>query len=139
MTVQDAMTAWPRLTHIHPRLVEKLVRVLNAMDALGHPMRPVSFARTAAEQHELWRQGREKPGKIVTKADGFTSRSNHQIQSDGYGHAVDCAFVSLTSPLQIDWSDARPWATYGACVRAVGAKWGGDWKTFTDRPHMELA
>ena len=149
MNEQEALTRWPKLNGIHPVLIRKISKVLLAMEALGYPMRPVSGVRTLAEQQALYAQGRTKPGQIVTNANGVprskggTGVSSHQTKDDGYGHAVDCAFIDVNDPEDssddsIDWSDSLPWETYGRCATAVGLLWGGDWKSFKDRPHVEL-
>lgn len=121
------------LDGLHPSLVEKVQKVLAAMAALGFPMKVVQGLRTAEQQAALYAQGRTAPGKIVTNADGVTHKSNHQARQDGLGHAVDCAFVGPDP-----FADSLPWGAYGACCKAVGLAWGGDWKSITDRPHAEL-
>lgn len=109
------------------------------MAALGFPMKIVQGLRTVEEQQALFAQGRTKPGKIVTKADGVSNRSNHQAGPDGLGRAVDCAFVDdKNTALDETWADSSPWAAYGALAKAVGLQWGGDWKGINDRPHIEL-
>jgi peptidoglycan L-alanyl-D-glutamate endopeptidase CwlK len=127
-------------TLLHPILAAKLARVLAAMDALGFPMRIVSTVRTTDEQQALYAQGRTKPGPIVTNADGVRIKSNHQAKADGFGHAADCAFLDLRTdhPTDVVWDNDLPWSTYGACARAVGLRWGGDFKSIVDRPHVEL-
>ena len=43
--------------------------------------------RTVEKQQSLYAQGRTKPGKIVTNADGVISKSNHQSGcADHYRH-----------------------------------------------------
>lgn len=118
---------------LNPILVAKINRVLGAMTALGFPMRPVQGLRTLAQQQALYAQGRTRPGPIVTNADGIVHKSNHQAGKDGLGHAIDCAFVGPDP-----FGEKMPWGAYGACVRAVGLVWGGDFKALTDRPHAEL-
>jgi peptidoglycan L-alanyl-D-glutamate endopeptidase CwlK len=135
MTIDEATTAWPIIKDCHHVLLRKLLRVLAAMDALGFPMKPVQGTRTTEYQQALYAQGRTKPGNIVTNADGVHVKSNHQLKEDGFGYAVDCAFVKDGG---VDWSDDLPWATYGRCATAVGLRWGGDWKHPVDRPHVEL-
>ncbi len=135
-----------KLDGVHPELVEKVGRIIAAMMSLGFAMVVTAGVRTAEQQHELWRQGREVPGPdvrpghplgdTVTNADGYAKKSNHQLHADGYGHAVDLAFVDehgLPS-----WDQKWPWATYGACAKALGLAWGGDWQSPHDRPHIEL-
>lgn len=125
-----------KLEGVHPALVEKVKRIQAAMAALGFPMVVTAGRRTVAEQQALYAQGRTKPGAIVTNADGVTHRSNHQEKSDGFGHAVDLAFVDGAG--QPSWAEHWPWNAYGACVQAVGLVWGGAWISIKDRPHCEL-
>jgi peptidoglycan L-alanyl-D-glutamate endopeptidase CwlK len=124
-----------KLLGVHPVLVQRVERILEAMRALGFPMLVTDGLRTAPEQMALYRRGRTQPGPIVTNADGITTRSNHQARDDGFGHAVDCAFLVEGKP---SWSDDCPWRVYGEMAKALALRWGGDWKGFVDRPHVEL-
>lgn len=124
----------PRLVGVHPDLVAKVLKVLKAMEALGFPMMVTSGLRTAEEQARLYAQGRTAPGKKVTNVDGVRKKSNHQAREDGFGHAVDCAFVVDGKP---SWNERLPWAAYGACAKALGLTWGGDWRSLRDMPHLE--
>lgn len=119
------------LTKVHPDLLIKINKVLNAMAVLGFPMRICQGARTLAEQQGLYAFGRTKPGLIVTHADGVVSKSNHQIQADGFGHAVDCCF--LTDP----FGEKQPWPLYCLMVDTIGLKSGIHFPS-PDRPHAEL-
>ena len=135
-----------KLAGVHPRLVARVARVLAAMEAMGHPMIVTDGVRTEEEQAALYAQGRTTPGPnvrkgkplgdTVTNADGVRERSNHQLHADGCGHAVDCTFLGTDGKPRWDVND--PWAAYGACAKAQGLAWGGDWKARKDRPHVEL-
>lgn len=127
-----------RLDTVHPDLRVKVVQVLAAMWALGFQMTVTDALRTKEEQQRLYAKGRNgNPGPIVTNADGVTRKSNHQAKDDGYGHAVDCAFLDAT--LQPSWDEHWPWGTYGLCAQTVGLVWGGAWSGgLGDRPHVEL-
>lgn len=125
-----------KLTGVHPQLVERLARVMAAMDALGHPMIVTDGLRTVERQRQLYAQGRTAPGPIVTHCDGTEKRSNHQAKIDKLGHAVDCAFLVDGKP---SWNVELPWHAYGAAAEAVGLVWGGSWKSLTDLPHVELS
>ena len=130
-----------RMKGVHPELQEKILRIMDAMLSLKFPMMVTDGLRTQAQQQALYAQGRTKPGKIVTYADGIVKKSNHQAKGDGYGHAVDCCFlidVDGDGPDDPSWSEQHPWALYGAMARALGLAWGGDWTTLVDRPHVEL-
>jgi peptidoglycan L-alanyl-D-glutamate endopeptidase CwlK len=108
---------------------------MSKMAAQGHPMIVVGGIRTAAEQHALWRQGREIPGKIVTNLDGIHHPSRHQPHADGYGHALDIVFIVDGKP---SWAEDLPWDAYGKEAEAAGLVWGGRFVKLVDRPHVEL-
>ena len=130
-----------RLAGVHPELVEKVTKILRAMAILGHPMMVTDGVRTTEAQQALYAQGRTKPGKIVTWTDGVVKKSNHQPRGDGYGYAADCCFLTDMDgdgPDDPSWAESHPWALYGAMARALGLTWGGDWRQFVDRPHVEL-
>lgn len=117
-----------RLATVHPTLRDKVLLVLAEMDRLGHPMTVTDAFRTTSQQLALYAQGRTRPGRIVTNADGVTHKSNHQS-----GRAVDCAFIDEKN--QPIWEG--PWDTYAEVARAAGLNCGADWKN-PDRPHVEL-
>ena len=117
-------------TGLHPTLLIKLDQVLAAMTALGHPMQPCSGPRTAQQQHDIWIEHPER-----TRCDGYVKKSDHQIQADGYGHAVDCCFSTGEA-----FGESQPWGTFGVCAETVGLIWGGRFTTIRggDRPHVAL-
>lgn len=88
----------------------------------------VQGLRTFAEQDKLYRQGRTEPGQRVTNAKGGLSKHN-------YGVAVDVAPMVNG---KIDWDDLSKFAAIGAASKKLGLMWGGDWKKFVDKPHVEL-
>lgn len=129
-----------RLGGVHPYLAQKVLRALNAMEVLGWPMFVTAGLRTDDEQKALYAQGRSTPGDIVTNCNGVTTKSMHQRQADGYGHAIDCAFLDDPMTVKIEtWDDKQPWQVYGVLGEAFGLTWGGRWVSITDRPHLELA
>lgn len=120
-----------RLYGVHPRLHSAIIGILNKL-----PMFVVQGVRTAEQQHALWLQGRPggPPGsKIVTMKDGVVHKSNHQPHADGFGHAVDLAWIGPDP-----FADTHPWEAYGVMVEAAGLKWGGRWAHPHDSPHAEL-
>lgn len=81
--------------------------------------------RSIEEQNRLYALGRTKPGKIVTNARGGYSWHN-------FGLAADYAFIIGG---QLTWNG--PWKVFGRIARESGLEWGGDWKKFPDRPHVQ--
>ena len=122
------------LDGVHPELTARVTRILAAMDALGYPMVVTAGVRTVAEQQRLYAQGRTAPGDVVTHCDGVQRPSPHQPKADGFGHAVDCAFMVNGAP---SWNTKLPWACYGAMALALGLVWGGQFKSIVDMPHVE--
>lgn len=111
-----------RLAGVHP----DLVRVIERAAQTAPPFRITCGLRTAAEQKVLVATGKSR-----------TMKSRHLT-----GHAVD--YVALPSPGKVSWEpDAmRPIAE--AFKRAAGElsvaiEWGGDWRSFVDMPHIQLA
>lgn len=130
MTARDLL----RLKGVHPELVKKITTILSKL-----PMFVVQGLRTAEAQHLLWLQGRDPkhPGRIVTNCDGYKIKSNHQAKADGFGHAVDLAFIpTKTYPDPFD--QRHPWRDYGALGESMGLVWGGRFK-LRDLDHLELS
>lgn len=125
-----------KLSGVHPKLVIAAHAIMDAMQTLGFLMIVTDGVRTAEQQQGLYAKGRTQPGRIVTNADGIRSKSNHQPHDDGFGHAIDMAFLDKQGNLT--YAESCPWVLYGAMARALGLVWGGDWVAIKDRPHIEL-
>ncbi|CCC85682.1 L-alanyl-D-glutamate peptidase [Paenibacillus polymyxa M1] len=106
--------------------------------ALGIPIVITQGLRTIAEQNELYAQGRTKPGPKVTNAKGGTSYHN-------FGVAIDFSLL-LPDGRSVSWDTQRDgnadhkadWMQVVAIAKELGFEWGGDWKTFTDLPHLQI-
>ena len=138
-----------KMKGVHPKLIELMKK---AIGDSPYDFKVVQGLRTAEYQNSLYQQGRTKPGKIVTKLDGYNRKSNHQAKADGYGHAVDIAvcghydqngnYVKYTADAEM--FDNKKLVEISKHVKAVAKEigleivWGGDWKTLYDTPHYEL-
>lgn len=101
----------------------------------GYTVRVTETFRTASYQNRLWRKGRTSPpiGKQyrVTNCDGYIVKSNHQSSL-----SFDIAFINEDK--KVDWNVPETfWNYFGHLCRKYSLKWGGDWKSFKDRPHCE--
>lgn len=129
---------------MHPKLVKVIEEAIKDS--------PIDFTvtdgvRTLSHQQSLYAKGRTKPGDIVTNADGIKNKSNHQIKSDGYGHAVDLYAYKG----KIDFNDTKSLEIIAVHIKSVAKclgisiVWGGDFKATKtkekgwDKPHFELA
>lgn len=81
--------------------------------------------RSIDEQNKLYAKGRTAPGSVVTNARGGYSWHN-------FGLAADYAFVING---KVTWNG--PWNVFGRIARECGLEWGGAWKKFIDRPHVQ--
>ena len=89
----------------------------------------ISGTRTYVEQNRLFKQGRfGNPGKIVTNARG--GRSNHN-----FGIAWDLGVFSKQGAYITESSAYDDPASVGL---TESLEWGGDWKSFVDKPHYQL-
>ena len=133
--------------NVHPDLI-KIMKA--AITNSPYDFRITAGARTAEEQNALYQIGRTRAGSIVTKADGYKSKSNHQIKSDGYGHAVDifiCGkydengnYQKFNTEQGYDDKKIREVANHIKSVAknlGLRIEWGGDWK-FYDSPHFQV-
>lgn len=139
-----------KLQGVHPNLVKVIEASIKEC--------PVDFTivygvRSINEQKSLYALGRtainpdgksaKKPlGNIVTQKNGTTNKSNHQVKSDGFGHAVD--FVPYLNG-SINWNADNEFKVIAAHIMAtakcldIAIVWGGVWKSMPDMPHFELA
>lgn len=84
--------------------------------------------RSKAEQDELYAQGRTKPGSIVTNCRYPYSPHNWGVAFDIYRNDGQGAY-----------NDADGWfKRCGQVGKRLGLFWGGDFRSFVDKPHFEL-
>ncbi|MGL6099968.1 MAG: M15 family metallopeptidase [Fusobacteriaceae bacterium] len=127
-----------RLVGVHPNLI---MLVSYALAISKQDFFISEGTRTIERQRELYSQGRTTSGVIVTNVDGVTKKSNHQVKSDGYGHAVDLYYVKWTNT---DKSNDPRWDVIYSAFETASANLGipisigGKWK-MRDMPHIELA
>ncbi|MGG1618250.1 M15 family metallopeptidase [Paenibacillus sp. NRS-1781] len=127
-----------RLQGLLPVVRTATERLIERSFSLGIPIVIVQGLRTIAEQNELYAQGRTKSGPKVTNAKGGTSYHN-------FGVAVDFALL-LPDGRSVSWDTKRDgntdhkadWMQVVAIAKELGFEWGGDWKTFTDLPHLQM-
>lgn len=113
---------------LHPRLRRIIPQIIAECKAQGLPVLVTQTMRTKAEQDALYAQGRTKPGNIVTNA--WYPNSAHC-----WGVAFD--FCRNVKGREYDDSDGF-FARVAAIAKPYGLTWGGDWKNFVDKPHLEL-
>lgn len=113
--------------NLKPALVSKVRALIKLAAAEGYLLLVTNGFRSVAEQNKLYAQGRTTKGKIVTNAKG--GQSNHN-----FGEAVDLGFIVQN---EISWEESL-YYKIGGWAAKVGLKWGGNWKSIKDKPHVEI-
>ena len=113
---------------LHPELIPICEAFQARCRAAGLPVLITETLRTQSEQDALYAQGRTKPGLIITNAP--YPRSPHC-----WGVAFD--FCRNVKGREYDDSDGF-FTKCGMIGEELGLTWGGRWKSFPDKPHLEL-
>lgn len=135
---------------VHPTARVLFRAVLNELREAGYPVAVVEVYRSPARQRQLYAQGRSDE---TLREAGYTAREIAAARLAGFtaeksvvtkkmtpgkhaqGRAMDVAFV--LNGVRTYQVPASYWKAYGRIVKKHGLIWGGDWKTFPDRPHCE--
>ncbi|KAF2328458.1 PAAR-like protein [Flavobacterium nitrogenifigens] len=114
-----------RIDKLHPKIKCSVKNFINDVEkTMGIKLRIIQGYRTYAEQDALYAQ-RPK----VTNAKG--GESNHN-----FGLAIDVAEIKNGN---IDWAEQENVLPKIAPIgKKWGFEWGGEWKSFVDKPHFEM-
>lgn len=126
---------------IHPIVKESTLEIIKRAYKEKIYVLITSGFRGMEEQAALYGQGRQSyvyngkdygnPNKpVVTQAKPGSSNHN-------YGLAVDFVLVSEDGNTAI-WEVNDKWRRVAAIGKELGFKWGGDWTSFKDNPHLEM-
>lgn len=117
-----------RLAQVHPELARRVRNLATALEAENIQIQVSMGLRTAAQQTEIYAQGRTEPGKVVTNAHDY--QSNHVI-----GCAVD-VYPEDAETNAPDWNATHPsWQRIIALAPTYGLRDGKSWH---DLPHLEF-
>lgn len=114
------------ISELHPLVQEKAHAFLAMCKERGINVTVTSTYRDHESQNALYAQGRTKPGRIVTKAQGGQSFHNWRVAFD---------VVPVVGGKAV-WDDEVLWQKLGDIGIACGLEWGGKWK-FRDYPHFQ--
>lgn len=123
--VWDKVSA-DRIKTLHPLVRKKATEFVNEAEKQGIKLRVTSGYRTYAEQTALYNQGRTTAGGIVTNAKAGSSSHN-------FGTAIDVVQIVDGKAM---WNG--DWEKIAKIGKSLGFSWGGDWKSFKDKPHFEM-
>lgn len=115
-----------QLLSLDPQFRKKIRIFLSKARKEGIDLRLVEGHRSCERQNKLYAQGRTAPGQIVTKAKCGQSPHNYKKAGDVY--EFKNGKVLFENP---------NWDRIGELAVESGLEWGGNWKSFKDRPHVQ--
>ena len=89
--------------------------------------------RSPKAQNDLFQIGRTKPGKILTNCDGYDKISKHNLCPS---RAIDVYALIIGKAVAV-W-DIDAYEALDKLAKQFDLIWGGNWKEFPDRCHLEL-
>lgn len=119
-----------KLEGVHPKLVDV---VKDAIKITTQDFSVFEGVRTAERQNKLFNQG-------YSEIDGYSERGMHQIQDDGFSHAVDLV-PYIDGRLVWEWNAIFPICDavkFSATNLNVPIKWGGSWRVITDGQYRNM-
>ena len=106
--------------------VRGAVRIFLARcEAAGLNVLIANTLRDNEYQAKLYAQGRTTPGTIVTNSKTTTF------------HGAGLAFDICRNVKGHEYDDLSFFSDCGKIGKEIGFSWGGDWKSFVDRPHFQ--
>lgn len=115
-------------TKLHPELQKIVAQFEDRCKRAGLNVLVTETYRTEGEQIALYAKGRTEPGNIVTNA-------KYPKSPHCWGVAFD--FCRNVRGREYDDSDGF-FKKCGEIGKSLGLAWGGDFKSFVDKPHLEL-
>lgn len=128
-----------RIASLHPAIREKVKAFIAEADRQGMKLRITEGMRSFGRSDALYNQpydGKDNDGDgKIDEADEKVSNARGGQSYHNYGLAFDVVEMKNGKGL---WENPN-WARIGALGKSFGFKWGGDFKSFLDRPHFEYS
>ena len=117
-----------KIDDLLPRVAARAREFVDRCAVAGVPVLITSTYRDNESQNELYAKGRTTPGPKITNVQGGHSFHQYRVAFD---------FVPVNDFSIPQWSTKALWDKCGLIGEACGLEWGGRWKSFVDRPHMQ--
>lgn len=145
--MRDAAISEFRVRSLHPKVSKEVEERINWIELNKFTdsrvaIRIVQAVRTIEYQNDLYALGRTKPGRIVTNARGGSSYHNYGLafdfallyDKDGNGTFEELSWDQVAD---FDRDGQRDWQEVVNSFKDLNWRWGGDFKSIKDNPHME--
>lgn len=132
------MVSDQRISTLHPLVIGKAKEfIIRAEKELGIKLRVVSALRSWVEQTALFNQpfdgkDNDHDGQI-DEADEKVTNAKAGSSYHNFGLALDVVEIKNGKAL---WTNPN-WSKIAALGKSIGFEWGGDWKSFKDKPHFQ--
>lgn len=133
------------LEKLQPIFRELTYKFISKCLEYGIKVKIYNTLRTKEEQEALFLQGRapvnvvnearKKAGLKPIIADENKIVTLTKVSPHCYGLAFD--FVPIVDGKAI-WNDDKLWEKCGKIAENLGLEWGGRWKHFPDKPHVQM-
>ena len=114
---------------LHPKLRNVIPLIVAQCETRGLNICITDGFRSQAEQDRLFAQGRTTNGNIVTNARYPNSAHNWGVAFDFCRNVVGMEYNDDDNFFKRVADIAKPY----------GLAWGGDWKNYVDKPHLQLS
>ena len=112
---------------LRPDVAANCRKWLDRCKTAGLDVLITNTVRDKEYQEYLYAQGRTRPGSIVTNGRTPTFHSDK----------VGCAFDFCENIKGHEYDDPNFFKKAGMIAKEMGFSWGGDWKSFSDMPHIQ--
>lgn len=130
-----------RIETLHPKIAAEVLCLFNRANNMlltgNAKARITSAFRSVQEQTALYAKGRTVAGKIVTNAKGGYSVHNYGLAFDFCLITDNGKYASWDYLKDYDGDLIPDWMEFVNLFKQYGYEWGGDWKSFKDRPHIQ--
>lgn len=130
-----------RIETLHPKIAGEVLCLFNKANNMlltgNAKARITSAFRSVQEQTALYAKGRTAAGKIVTNAKGGYSVHNYGLAFDFCLITDGGKYASWDYLKDYDGDLTPDWMEFVNLFKQYGYEWGGDWKSFKDRPHVQ--
>lgn len=115
------------IKRLRPDVAVNCLRWLELCKEAGLDVLVTQTVRDKEYQEYLYAQGRTRPGNIVTNGRTPTFHADN----------VGCAFDFCKNVKGHEYDDNAFFHKAAALAKGMGFSWGGDWKSFVDKPHIQ--
>lgn len=130
-----------RIETLHPKIAAEVLCLFNKANNMlltgNAKARITSAFRSVQEQTSLYAKGRTVAGKIVTNAKGGYSVHNYGLAFDFCLITDGGKYASWDYLKDYDGDLSPDWMEFVNLFKSYGYEWGGDWKSFKDRSHLQ--